>query len=774
MGASNSRIEDDKALLLCRERKRFVRQALEGRCTLASEHVSYIQSLRNTGTALRKFVEPEIPGESSLYTSTSVTPGPLVLTDKSTSQFSNSSASLLQTVERDSFSPVPSPPNSARFHVNHMKFGKSSSTTVEELPPIPVIAMVKTSTITPKRSESLSDEIPSVEPPAPPGTPPPPETPPWDYFRLFHPIDNEFSIQDGKLLSHGLDDAEDIRRLREEEGIPELEEEGEKASTGGMDDFVDSEDDFDQPSAEPMVQMFKNRIEELDHDIILSPALPSREIVVSATDQQNGEKDLPTNGLHEAETPEMTPSKASPADTSLLANVKETEPAPDSRFVKKDFILCIKEIEDQFLKASDSGREISRMLEANKAHYRPLFTEETAHRLKASAFLSTCFSCCKEEYQPPQEPPSNGMKYLTYDRSVSSRSSSSRNPLGANARDDTEGLSSNLFSSMCMNSGSHASTLNRLYAWERKLYDEVKASGIIRREYDMKCKLLRDQESTGERHYRIDKTRATVKDLHSRIQVAIHRIDSISKRIEEIRDKELQPQLEELIGGLTRMWGTMLDCHNHQYNTIVEAGNNIRPRVSVRSESQRQAILVLEFELKSLCSSFTKWNSAHKTYLQSINLWLLKCVFPRKQKSARKRNIVEFCPKRDIAPPIFVTCRDWLLLLDKLPTKEVADAIKDLMTITNRFLPRQEKGHRNPGFTFALSQKAGHEDELLGGISRAEAPVDWSQNYDSLQSGLVVFFDRLRTLAESSVMNYVALQQSIKEARISYEKGGSR
>lgn len=65
----------------------------------------------------------------------------------------------------------------------------------------------------------------------------------------------------------------------------------------------------------------------------------------------------------------------------------------------------------------------------------------------------------------------------------------------------------------------------------------------------MKCKLLREQDSRAESRYKIDKTRAAVKDLHSRIRVAILRIDSISKTIEELRDKELQPQLEELIGG---------------------------------------------------------------------------------------------------------------------------------------------------------------------------------------------------------------------------------
>lgn len=61
--------------------------------------------------------------------------------------------------------------------------------------------------------------------------------------------------------------------------------------------------------------------------------------------------------------------------------------------------------------------------------------------------------------------------------------------------------------------------------------------------------MLRQQDSRAESASKIDKTRAAVKDLHSRIRVSIHRISSISKLIEDLRDKELQPQLEELIGG---------------------------------------------------------------------------------------------------------------------------------------------------------------------------------------------------------------------------------
>ena len=48
----------------------------------------------------------------------------------------------------------------------------------------------------------------------------------------------------------------------------------------------------------------------------------------------------------------------------------------------------------------------------------------------------------------------------------------------------------------------------------------------------------------------MDKTRAAVKDLYSRILVAIRSAESISSRIEKLRDEELQPQIIELLQGL--------------------------------------------------------------------------------------------------------------------------------------------------------------------------------------------------------------------------------
>ncbi|KAI4994340.1 hypothetical protein ZWY2020_029388 [Hordeum vulgare] len=580
MGSTRATSEDDKALVLCQERKRYVKEALEGRCALATAHFAYIQSLRHAGFALRKFVEPEVPTDSSLYTSTSATPEPPGMRHRSM----NLSPSVSHPAS-DSFSPAPSPLSSGRFHVNHMKAGRNPARTVEEKVPVPVTATLETSSSVPIQTVHDLDDSSTFE--APPGTPP------WDYFGLFQPVESQLSFHDEKESGHDFENADDIRRLREKEGIPELEEELEKSHahagdvrlsqqektpdvrdgeqstmSGREDDFADSEDDFENPSSEPLVRMFKNR------------------------------NDTPVE--------------------NIVTDKSPAHPAAD--------------------KASDSGKEVPRMLEADKVNFRPLLPEERARVLKAPGFFAAFFACCREDVPVPQPPPQADGKYLTWHRSVSSHSSSSRNPLGAASKVDVDGLTGNIFSGVYMNSGSHASTLDRLYAWERKLCDEVKASSTICRQYDEKCRYLRNQESRGENQLSIDRTRAVVKDLYSRILVAIQRIDMISKNIEDLRDKELQPQLEELIGSLTRMWETMLECHRHQHEIIKLVSNSGGIKVLIRSESQFQATLLLQ----------------------------------------------------------------WIKLLKELPIEDLEGGIKGLIADINHCVPRQEKRRGGSRSTFSL------------------------------------------------------------------------
>ena len=59
MGCGNSKTDKNEALRLCKVRKRFIKQAIDSRYALATAHVSYTQSLRNIGIALRQHAEAE-------------------------------------------------------------------------------------------------------------------------------------------------------------------------------------------------------------------------------------------------------------------------------------------------------------------------------------------------------------------------------------------------------------------------------------------------------------------------------------------------------------------------------------------------------------------------------------------------------------------------------------------------------------------------------------------------------------------------------------------
>jgi hypothetical protein len=270
----------------------------------------------------------------------------------------------------------------------------------------------------------------------------------------------------------------------------------------------------------------------------------------------------------------------------------------------------------------------------------------------------------------------------------------------------------------------------------------------------------------------IDRTRATVKDLHSRIIVAIQRIDMISKNIEDLRDKELQPQLEELIGSLTRMWSTMLECHKHQREIIKSSSGNTK--VLIRSESQFQAALLLQVELNTLYSTFLKWIAYHRSYLHSLNSWLLKCVKPlRGKKSSRRKKEADTPITKFAVAPMFKTCESWIKLLDDLPTKDLEDAIKGLVADINHSVPRQEKRRGTSKLTSSLSRSSStktissfsRNGELNGEMSE----IHRNSHTTDLQSSLETFLEGFAEFSDVSLKKYMELAVDINKAKEQYE-----
>ncbi|EPS68521.1 hypothetical protein M569_06246, partial [Genlisea aurea] len=690
MGASHSRLDEDKGLQLCLTRKKLIKQALNGRCSLAAAHISYIEELKLIGSALRSFVEADYQDESPRNPA----PEPHVQSPPQV----DATADVLSS---------PSASVSTDYKSRLVKFRSETSFKVEEA----VVVESLSSNTTPRSNGGPDVSNTSI----------PVESAPWDYFGLSHPIESHVALEEQKKYDDpGHNAVEDVvPEFKEVKGNEEIEE---------LSQF--SEGEFDEASSSTLARSFKNINKT-------KARLNASEVRETSEDLISGSKFADTD---RRKSPELSPLRATSSTYMHLNDVKirvmENNEVEDN-VVPKDFISSIKDIEQIFVKASESGQDVPRMLEANKFHFRPVLTKKQRGFVTIS-FVKSCFTCGMDPSETPREPSQNSVKYLTWHRSTSSR-----NLLGANSMESD--LGSNLFENSFMNSGSHASTLDRLYAWEKKLYDEVKAAQILRNGFDQQCKTLRRLESNGEP---IDKTRAVVKDLHSRIGVSIHRINWISKNIEEIRDTELQLQLEELIEGLLKMWERMLDCHKLQLHIVsVSHAPSTTTTFSTQSDHRREMAVHLENGLTSFLSTFTKWIDVQKLYVESIDRWLQICVsIPQKTSKRNKRTRG---PRiRDCGPPIYMMCDVWIKMLKELPCKEVVDSAKELSAeVSSFFPPRQEKKTGNQGSVYYEERRP---------------------TMDRLQTRLVDFLGKLSWFAEACVGKYAEVRDAVENSKNNY------
>lgn len=194
------------------------------------------------------------------------------------------------------------------------------------------------------------------------------------------------------------------------------------------------------------------------------------------------------------------------------------------------------------------------------------------------------------------------------------------------------------------------------------------------------------------------------------------------------------------------MWKVMFDCHKLQYHVIAVALTT-STKISIQSE----ITLHLETELSVLSANFMKWIESQKFYLQAINSWLFKCVSLPQERTRRKRRTPP--PQlRNLGPPIYAACDVWLEKLSALPSKEVADSIKELAAEVHRFLPRLEKNHGKS-------------------TNGTEAEVEeLSPSFDGFRSSLVEFLGKISKYSESSVNMYDELKGAIEDAKNNYDR----
>ncbi|XP_022948094.1 nitrate regulatory gene2 protein-like isoform X1 [Cucurbita moschata] len=613
MGCVASKLEEEEEVVtICRERKRQLKLAVERRYALAEAHCKYCQALYAVSAAIKLFVARHSSPSPFLITfpppcsSSSPPPSEKVV---------NNPMFLQQTPSDSAHEAIAACPSCA----------SSSSTSAES-------SMDEGEEEEEEEEEELVEErieqVPSYfYMQMPPPMPSPQREFAWDFF---NPFDSMRTDVVAAAAEYRQSSEDDLRMVREEEGIPELEE---------------AEEEKEE----------------------------QRQRVVAVVEEENvGVLKEPRNGV------EMVKEEGKLKQKGLTVI--------DTPVEGRELLEALQDIEDYFIRAYDSGIDVSRMLEANKIQLQSGLEEIKENSTKL-------------------------IQAITWHRAATVKPSSCKSLVASSSKSSSSWteFKNELFDDYgVMDSGSHSSTLGRLYAWEKKLYEEVKAGDSMRKLYEKRCSRLRNQDIEGSNGVTIDKTRVAVKDLYARILVAIRSAESISTRIEKLRDDELQPQIIELLKGLTRTWKIMLEVHETQKKIILEVKTySCHSYLKFCNESHRLATLQLGAELLNWRSCFSKYVESQRAYIEALHGWLTKFVMPEVEFYSRSR--ASSVPYGLHGPPLLSTCRDWLSSMQKLPDKAVSFSLKsfskDMKALSDKQMEEQQQKRRVESMVKELDRK---------------------------------------------------------------------
>ncbi|XP_010268975.1 PREDICTED: uncharacterized protein LOC104605784 [Nelumbo nucifera] len=720
MGCRGSKLDDSELVILCRKRRDLIRAAVDQRYAFASAHVSYFRSLQDVGEALCRFVDEEL-----VISASSPPPSPVLtlpsdegkgkrkkkVTNNSINSISQTSFSHLHLLEEDSHLHLPS--SSAASDSDSLEHR------VEGSPEKPVSSSFSPATDTASTEvnssysyqmnymKRLPTAFPSVyyqepqmspattqwsdpsyssysgypqyqmgggfsgfpmnppsndpyysRPQTPPAVPPEPPAPPdvstWDFLNPFGSFGGGYPgyYYRGKYAYGSTISSSDSMEVRKREGIPDLEDETEQESVKGAPEGKQLGEDNKKNSGEGTSKVAQSQSQYDD----------------SVSSVQDKEIRSISETLASKTTKESARKKGVNFELGTTQDAQSSKPSNLSTVVSpqgtRDLEEVVKEIKDEFAAASDYGKEVSVMLEVDKLRYKP-----------KGAILKVISSRI--------------LDFIPLPILASSQSPSKQLHRAVPSTVRTDKASSGGSDTIDVQSGSLSSTLEKLYAWEKKLYKEVKDEERLRVIYQEKCKRLKFLDENGVESNKIDAAQALIGKLLTKIDVSIRAIDVISSRIHKLRDEELQPQLTELIQGLMRMWNSLLESHQKQLKAIKESkSHTLMANTGVQKDASLRATLELELQLLNWSSCFYSWINAQKAYIELLNGWLKHYLVDIPEETAD--GPIPFSPGRAGAPPAFVICNDWHDIVEISETK-VADKMRVFASSLQQLLQKQDE-----------------------------------------------------------------------------------
>nr|CAB3485423.1 unnamed protein product [Digitaria exilis] len=188
-------------------------------------------------------------------------------------------------------------------------------------------------------------------------------------------------------------------------------------------------------------------------------------------------------------------------------------------------------------------------------------------------------------------------------------------------------------------------------------------------------KRLKLLDRKGAEPQKIDATRNLLRKLSTKIRISVRVIAKISRKINKLRDEELWPQVNALIQGFVLMWQDKLDSYHSQSQVISEAKN----LTSVMSGGNGQD-LAMEFEVELIkwIISFSSWVNAQRNFVKALNGWLALCLNYEPEDNAT--GVPSNSPGSVGAPLVFVICNKWSQAMDRISEKDVVNAMQALLS----------------------------------------------------------------------------------------------
>lgn len=313
----------------------------------------------------------------------------------------------------------------------------------------------------------------------------------------------------------------------------------------------------------------------------------------------------------------------------------------------KDLAEIVNAIKEYFDKAASAGEKVSEVLEVGRAQLDRSFKQLKKTVYHSSGMLSNLSSSWTSK-------PPIAVKYR----------------LDPNSIDQPGGPKS-----IC-------STLERLLAWEKKLYQEVKAREGVKIEHEKKLAALQSQEYRGNEEAKLDKTKASIQRLQSLLFVTSQAVSTTSSAITCLRDSDLVPQLVELCHGFMYMWKSMHQFHEVQNDIVQQVRGLVNRATKGESTSNlhRQATRDLESAVSAWHSSFCRMITFQQDFIRSLHGWFKLTLLP-----------VNSAPTNDNweQSEAFAFCDEWKLTLDRIPNTVASEAIKSFINVVHSISLKQ-------------------------------------------------------------------------------------